>query len=53
MAFILPIGGFVIAIWRFGRGDIGPGIAALLVSCLSFAVAAVLIANGAFRWAGA
>ncbi len=46
VALLIPIAGLGLAIWRFGRGDIGPGFANLLLAVFSSAVVFVLLASG-------
>jgi hypothetical protein len=45
VAFVIPVAGLGLAIWRFGRGDIGPGFADLMLGGLGFVVSAVLFAS--------
>jgi hypothetical protein len=42
LALLLPIAAPVLAIWRFGRGDVGPGIADLMLGSVGFLAAIVL-----------
>jgi hypothetical protein len=42
-AFLLPISSFGFAIWRFGRGDVGPGAANLLLGVIGWLVAIILL----------
>jgi hypothetical protein len=43
VALLIPIAGFGLAIWRFGRGNVGPGIADLMLGGFGFAIAVVLL----------
>ncbi len=38
VSFVLPIAGLGLSIWRFGRGDSGPGVADLLLGIVGAAV---------------
>jgi hypothetical protein len=42
-AFLLPISSLGFAIWRFGRGDIGPAFANLLLGAVGFVVGIVVL----------
>jgi hypothetical protein len=44
-AFLIPFAGFLLAIWRFGRGDIGPGMADLMIGAVGFVVAVALLSG--------
>ena len=44
-AFLLPISSLGFAIWRFGRGDIGPGFANLMLGTIGFVLATILLAH--------
>jgi hypothetical protein len=45
VAFVVPFAALGIAIWRFGRGDVGPGIANLILGGLGYGVAVALLAT--------
>lgn len=45
IGFLVPIVGLLLAVWRFGRNDIGPGLALLLLAILGAAAYAVLFAT--------
>jgi hypothetical protein len=44
-AFLVPIVGLGMSIWRFGRGDIGPGIADLMLCFVGSVAVIVALAN--------
>ena len=45
VAFVIPIAGLGLAVWRFGRGDIGPGFANLQLGGLGFLAGVALLAS--------
>ncbi len=38
VAALIPLAGLGLAVWRFGRNDIGPGFADLLMACFGTAL---------------
>jgi hypothetical protein len=45
-----PALGVGLSVWRFGRGDVGPGIADLMLSLIGWVIAATLFAAGIIRF---
>jgi hypothetical protein len=43
VSLVIPIAGLGLAIWRFGRNNVGPGIADLLLGGLGFVIAAIIL----------
>ncbi len=43
VSLVIPIAGLGLAIWRFGRNNVGPGIADLMLGALGFAIAVVIL----------
>jgi hypothetical protein len=45
VSLVIPIAGIGLAIWRFGRNNVGPGIADLMLGALGFVIAIILFAQ--------